>query len=1008
MKSKKIKLTTYLVLSFSMLFSLFLSATIPPVAESGVVKEGFEAGSTSGAITATGNVITTEGHRSNKCYQVASGNFKYVLSSADNAILKDMQSAYTNPYTATANGKPLVEISAWIKLPEGVGSNKSFTLSYKVGTTTGTKTNTLSGVDDNDGWMQIIFVHRIQAVAATKLLEFTITNTNGVKFLVDDIRVSPRMLPTDINLRPSPYTPPTTSNSNDFVKVNGNQLYFNGTPYAMDGINFISYSDGTESSNDLVNWFSKAFSEDAFEEVKNMCMNTVRLNMDYRFFMEGDNFTTAKVEAWAWLDQIVYEAKQNDIKLLLDMHTPPGGYQGSSFNCTNFWVGSSSSDPKTTRSESLKRLWVAIADRYKHEPTIMGFDIINEPRPCKTKAFYDYAGAVANAVRAVNTNHFIVAEETFASDQSNQPFKTHYLGTQLQTYIQNYGNVVYDAHNYDMDNEMRGQPTWAIGTPLENYLDYLSIYFDEVDFDNDGIPNIPINSGEYGIDMDRWTNPSSIMNWIQKTNEVYDGREISLLDGQNLTEYNPLSIKASRQYYTYHEGPGTFGLYNDTYGNFPDPDKILAVELQPYFQGRCSQEPPTAIADFSLDKTQAFAGEIITFTDLSSPVPNSWNWSFGDGTTSTLQNPTHSYTSSGTKTITLDIGAGITKQKTTQILVPVADFEFMPTAPTIAQQINFTNNSLMQNISSYAWDIGNDGIIDYTTKDIIHAFSLAGSYPVKLTVSNGTTSLDVTKTVTVTYVVNDIIIDDADGAPRFTLVGTWNNSSVSSGRYGSTSKVPASATNTNAKAIFTPNILVPGVYQIFESHAYNSNRENAAHFTITHRNGSSAVTVNQQSAATSFSVSLGEFEFNAGTTGFVTLTELSGPNGVNADALKFVYKGPLPATSLKSITDFNGRKNESINISDNGLKFGSLLNVTNYPNPFSTSTTIYWQALASDQTTLEVIDVFGRKIKTLVNEFKSQGEHTVRFDSEALSEGIYFYQLKLGNSIVTKKMMIKK
>jgi PKD repeat protein len=366
------------------------------------------------------------------------------------------------------------------------------------------------------------------------------------------------------------------------------------------------------------------------------------------------------------------------------------------------------------------------------------------------------------------------------------------------------------------------------------------------------------------------------------------------------------------------------------------------------------------------------------------------------------------WTPTALENITFDNGAGVTKLKKAQILNPVADFIYAPTAPYMDQQVSFANNSLMQNISSYAWDIGNDGIIDYTTKDIIHAFSLAGSYPVKLTVSNGTTSLDVTKTVTVTYVVNDIIIDDADGAPRFTLVGTWNNSSVSSGRYGPTSKVPASATNTNAKAIFTPNILVPGVYQIFESHAYNSNRENAAPFTITHRNGSSLVKVNQQSAATSFSVSLGEFEFNAGTTGFVTLTEISGSNWVNADALKFVYKGPLPATSLKSITDFNGRKNESINISDNGLKFGSLLNVTNYPNPFSTSTTIYWQALASEQTTLEVTDVFGRKIKTLVNEFKSQGEHTVRFDSEALSEGIYFYQLKLGNSIVTKKMMIKK
>ena len=485
------------------------------------------------------------------------------------------------------------------------------------------------------------------------------------------------------------------------------------------------------------------------------------------------------------------------------MHTPPGGYQGSSFNCTNFWISGSSSDPQTTRSESLKRLWVDIADRYKHEPTILGFDIINEPIPCKTKAFHDFVGAVANAIRAVNTNHFIVAEETFASDQSNNPFKTHYLGTQLQTYIENYGNVVYDAHNYDLDNGLRGQPTWAIGTPSENYLDYLSIYFEEVDFNNDGIPNIPINSGEYGIDMDRWNNPAVIMNWVQKTNEVYDGLSISLLDGQDLTEYNPNGIKASRQYYTYHEGPGTFGLYNDNYGNFPDPDKILAVELKPYFESRCSQGPT---ADFVMDKSQALVGEVITFTDVSSPVPLSWNWNFGDGNTSTIQNPTHSYTTEGTKTITLEIEGGLTKQKTVQILTPFADFTYAPIAPVKGQQVSFTNISVMENINSYAWDIGNDGTIEYTTKDIVNTFILAGSYPVKLTVSNSNTSLEVIKNIVVSDLVSDIIIDDAFAAPLFALVGTWNNSSVSNGRYGATSKVPASATNTNAKAIFTPNI----------------------------------------------------------------------------------------------------------------------------------------------------------------------------------------------------------
>ena len=112
---------------------------------------------------------------------------------------------------------------------------------------------------------------------------------------------------------------------------------------------------------------------------------------------------------------------------------------------------------------------------------------------------------------------------------------------------------------------------------------------------------------------------------------------------------------------------------------------------------------------------------------------------------------------------------------------------------------------------------------------------------------------------------------------------------------------------------------MPGVYEIFESHAYASNREIAAPFTITHRNGNTVVTVNQQATANNFSVSLGEFEFDAGTNGFVTLTELSGSNWVNADAIKFVYQGPLPAATRQIITENNVRYADPFNFSDNPI-----------------------------------------------------------------------------------------
>ncbi|HOS82928.1 MAG TPA: PKD domain-containing protein [Methanolinea sp.] len=46
---------------------------------------------------------------------------------------------------------------------------------------------------------------------------------------------------------------------------------------------------------------------------------------------------------------------------------------------------------------------------------------------------------------------------------------------------------------------------------------------------------------------------------------------------------------------------------------------------------------------------------MVSFTDLSTGNPTSWSWNFGDGTTSTLQNPTHTYTTPGTYTVALRI-----------------------------------------------------------------------------------------------------------------------------------------------------------------------------------------------------------------------------------------------------------------------------------------------------------------------------------------------------------------
>ncbi|MBT8383428.1 MAG: T9SS type A sorting domain-containing protein, partial [Ignavibacteria bacterium] len=80
----------------------------------------------------------------------------------------------------------------------------------------------------------------------------------------------------------------------------------------------------------------------------------------------------------------------------------------------------------------------------------------------------------------------------------------------------------------------------------------------------------------------------------------------------------------------------------------------------------------------------------------------------------------------------------------------------------------------------------------------------------------------------------------------------------------------------------------------------------------------------------------------------------------------------------------------------------------NYPNPFNPTTKIEFQIEDLGFVDLKVYDVLGNEVATLVNEEKSAGIYEVEFNGSELTSGIYFYQLKAGNFVETKKMIVLK
>lgn len=80
----------------------------------------------------------------------------------------------------------------------------------------------------------------------------------------------------------------------------------------------------------------------------------------------------------------------------------------------------------------------------------------------------------------------------------------------------------------------------------------------------------------------------------------------------------------------------------------------------------------------------------------------------------------------------------------------------------------------------------------------------------------------------------------------------------------------------------------------------------------------------------------------------------------------------------------------------------------NYPNPFNPGTTISYAIPEGAHVSLVVYDILGRAVNELVNGYQTAGSHQVEFDAAGLSSGVYFYTLKSGGFVETKKMVILK
>ncbi len=252
----------------------------------------------------------------------------------------------------------------------------------------------------------------------------------------------------------------------NFITVDGQKLYDGDEEFILKGMSFANGAiDDGSGELQLTH-----HDEQSYAELANLGFNSVRFYLSYKFFEDDSNPDVYKQSGWDWLDQNVEWAKKYGIRLVLNMHTPQGGYQ-SLGNGWALWTGDNAQSNQTR----LKNLWVAIATRYAKEQTIVGYGLINEPIvPWNTDENTSLAqyktlmDDITSAIRVVDNNHIIFAERvlnaveyTIAEDGSVTIGTKHSALNDTNNFVKlNDKKVVYELHTYAPSAVTHGEMSW--------------------------------------------------------------------------------------------------------------------------------------------------------------------------------------------------------------------------------------------------------------------------------------------------------------------------------------------------------------------------------------------------------------------------------------------------------------------------------------------------------------------------------------------------------------------
>ena len=294
--------------------------------------------------------------------------------------------------------------------------------------------------------------------------------------------------------------------SKSFIKVDGQNLKKpNGEAFLIKGINLgnwlnpegymFSFKEVSSArlidqafremvGPDAVNQFWKDFKDnyvtrEDINYIKETGMNSIRLPFHYKLFTDEDYMGLSNnQDGFARIDSLISWCRDAGLYIILDMHDAPGGQTGDNIDDSYGypWLFSSKES-----QQLFCEIWKKIAARYKNEPVILGYDLLNEPIApyfnnmeelnAQLEPLYKLA---VKAIREVDKNHVVL----LGGAQWNGNFKV-FNDSKFDS------NMMYTCHRYWCD---------TLQTNLQDLIDFRNKV------------NLPLYMGETEENTDAWVN----------------------------------------------------------------------------------------------------------------------------------------------------------------------------------------------------------------------------------------------------------------------------------------------------------------------------------------------------------------------------------------------------------------------------------------------------------------------------------------------------------------------